>query len=710
MKKTTLLLLLMLPFCLMAQQYPVTSITINLPQNPDANTSKWSTGTSMLNITSMAKMVNGRIDPMLEGCRILVSIKKSGALACGSYNSNTAPQANFTSVSKVWSGNAAVSLLGQDCTLSPGEYELCVRFFGGPASNPLSEEKCKSFSIRAPESVSYQAPQLILPTNKSSFQQDVFKKAFTFRWTPLLPKSNDKIIYRLRLWQTNTNSAPEQITRSNNPVLEKDIENNTMFALTGAAFDVCPPYCYYLWNVQTTDKEGKPIGPNNGMTETFTFFLNHTSNIQPIKLKAPANKSELQAGKQVIFSWEPPVADIPVESFKISIVEIKGDQSPAAAFRTNKPFFEKDSIPYYKGNKPFFEKDSISAIRTNKPHFEKDSFPPGGWFIYENNAPKLEPGKTYAWRVQAKDKEGKGVGPNGGASEEWVFKMSGYGIEISDLKVGCAKDTVYNFSVKITNPNNATAILDKLELVMVNGAMITPINITGSSPPIGTTISPNGVINITSAFFYNGTVSNVCIKGYIKDQARPLLNSANSYICDTLPCCDPCSFNKVEVVNNSATASGNNKIKLTNTITANTSNITKIQADIVYVKIKPKNNTCNQCNKNQEQQNHFTGSNIILNGSSWKMNGAGAASHNSTNDITRSLKFVSLSPGGVNISSGIKINHTIGISPISCCGDEIEIWIRYTVWNKECYVCDKLVKALITRNQICGDGDIDIDK
>jgi len=413
MKKTILLLLLILPFCLKAQQYPVTSITISLPQNPDANISKWSTGTSMLNISAMAKMTNGRIDPKLEGCKILVSIKKSGANACGAYNNNTAPQANFASVSKMWSGNAAVALLGQDCVLPPGEYELRVQFFGNGAagSTPLSVEKNKAFTIKGNEQQAYQAPQAIAPANVNPFKESDILKPISFRWTPVVPKPQEPVTYRLKVWQLMQGQNAVQAMKANQPIFEKDVVNITQTVVNNLITGPCtPPYlCDFVWNVQALNREGKAIGSNNGTSEPFTFFLNNTPNIQPIKLKAPANKSELQAGKQVIFSWEPPVADIPVESFKISIVEIKGDQSPAAAFRTNKPFFERDSI---------------NAYRTNKPHFEKDSFPPGGWFVYENDAPKLEPGKTYAWYVEAFDANKKPVGKNRGKSDISIFTVN----------------------------------------------------------------------------------------------------------------------------------------------------------------------------------------------------------------------------------------------------------------------------------------------
>ena len=52
-------------------------------------------------------MVGARIDPIVEGSKILVTIKKSGGVVCGIYKNSTAPLANFSTISKVWNGNTA---------------------------------------------------------------------------------------------------------------------------------------------------------------------------------------------------------------------------------------------------------------------------------------------------------------------------------------------------------------------------------------------------------------------------------------------------------------------------------------------------------------------------------------------------------------------------------------------------------------------------
>lgn len=133
MKKIFWFFLLICSINLSAQNYPITSINISLPANPDANTARWGSSTSTLTITANARTVNGKIDDRVRDGRILVTIRKESSKVCGTNTSNTAPSANFNTSTKVWSGANAVSLLAQECLLPSGDYELCVQFFADGA-------------------------------------------------------------------------------------------------------------------------------------------------------------------------------------------------------------------------------------------------------------------------------------------------------------------------------------------------------------------------------------------------------------------------------------------------------------------------------------------------------------------------------------------------------------------------------------------------
>ncbi len=478
MKKIITLLLLAITLQAFAQSYPIDHINISLPINPNVSMANWGSGATMLTISATTRLVNGKVEGRVEESKILVTIKKGGSKICGAYANNTAPATNFTTVTKVWNGSNAVSLLGQDCTLQQGEYELCVQFFGnGPRGlEPISEEKYKPFTIKGNESQNYQPPQPMSPVNGNSFSEADIKKPIIFRWTPVIPKPRETFIYKLRVWQLMEGQSTAQAIIQP-PILGNDVGQLTQTTLTNLISGLCePPYlCNFVWNVQALNREGKPIGSNNGTSEVFTFTVFPNGNSVENKsitapiLVAPANGFLVEAASQIKFTWLAPNPKQENIHYKIKIVEIKGDQSPEAAFRTNKPFFEKDSSKYFKGNKPHFEKDSLAAYRGgNKPFFEKDSlkyfkgnkpifekdslaayrggnkpfFEKGSlkyfkgnkpffekdfivenYFIYPAQAPPFKKGNQYTWFIQTFDSNEKPVGKNEGKSEIVEFSI-----------------------------------------------------------------------------------------------------------------------------------------------------------------------------------------------------------------------------------------------------------------------------------------------
>jgi hypothetical protein len=144
-----LLALVFIAFSLQAfsQNYLVKYINISLPSNPDANTANWRTG-NFFAVTATA----GEIAPDVQ-VKLLAVIKRDGAIACGAYSSLSAPKIRFDTPVKTWDSRSAAEMLGVDCTLPPGNYELSVQFFGysNGKTFPLSEEKTKQFSINADE-------------------------------------------------------------------------------------------------------------------------------------------------------------------------------------------------------------------------------------------------------------------------------------------------------------------------------------------------------------------------------------------------------------------------------------------------------------------------------------------------------------------------------------------------------------------------------
>ena len=284
MKNLLTLFLLVITTQAIAQNYPITSINISLPSNPDANTANWGSGTSMLTITASTKAANGRPDASLSESKLLVIIKKNGAKVCGSYTGNTAPTSNFNTLTKVWSGNVAVSLIGQSCTLLPGDYEISVQFFGYNYGGyvPVSEEKTKPFTIVAVGQQMYQAPQAILPINNNIFTQANIKKPITFRWSPVFPNPTGIVTYHLKVWQLRQGQNGTQAMNANQPIVNNNYNNITQVIIQNLApGPLMPPYLNeFVWNVQAT-KAGLPVGDNSGTSSPSAFKSDTTTTNPP---------------------------------------------------------------------------------------------------------------------------------------------------------------------------------------------------------------------------------------------------------------------------------------------------------------------------------------------------------------------------------------------------------------------------------------------
>lgn len=512
MKKALIFLLMLFMVQANAQTNPITGITISLPANPDANMANWGTGTSQLTITANGKAVNGRVDGFVAESKILVIIKKNGSKICGTYTNSTAPSSNFNTLTKVWSGSNAVSLIGQGCILPTGDYELSVQFFGysNGKFNQLSEEKTKAFTIRGNEQQSFQAPQAIAPANETLFKESDIAKPITFRWTPVIPRPAEPVTYRLRVWQLMVGQNSTQARTVNQPIITKDVDNLTQATISNLITGPCkPPYlCDFVWSVQALNREGKPIGTNNGTSESFAFSFSSTDKKPPmIMLVSPANRSTLAVNEMPTFRWKitvNPVNDAPTVSLKI--VEIIGDQSPEQAFRTNKPIFEKDSL------------NELS-------------------FQYPSTAPALKSGKKYAWAV--------------GATTPFMFQIASCDINLSlKLKsVECLTDEGKNKRYKINLSSTYTSSTYNLTYTQIGSGLTAyhpsyspNYSVTNISPP--TLVSQNSGASSTVNYSFEVSVPmgqtaiKIGLQGDDKDPG-PITCKPGAEIDIILPVCPP---------------------------------------------------------------------------------------------------------------------------------------------------------------------------
>lgn len=257
------------------------TITINLPPNPPSDTAQWGTGSNIFNI-----FVAGANMGMLMESNVLVTIKSNGSVKCGSYTPETAQSSNIVNATpKSWIGSSAAALLGQDCILPPGNYEVCVQFYGykSGSRNALLLEKCVPFIIHEKIQENFSPPQNILPADGKKMTETEAKSIIKFLWTPVVPKPKELVTYKLRVWQLMQGQTGTQAMQVNQPIIEKEIDNITQAIIANLLQDPCkPPYlCNYVWNVQAANKQGIPIGGNDGMSEATNFGVNSSPTITP---------------------------------------------------------------------------------------------------------------------------------------------------------------------------------------------------------------------------------------------------------------------------------------------------------------------------------------------------------------------------------------------------------------------------------------------
>jgi hypothetical protein len=90
----------------------------------------------------------------------------------------------------------------------------------------------------------------------------------TFRWTPLVPKPQQPVTYRLKVWQLMQGQNSTQAMRTNKPIVTKDVDNITSYKSTEIYTGPCkPPYlCDFVWNVEALNADGKSLAKSEPTT------------------------------------------------------------------------------------------------------------------------------------------------------------------------------------------------------------------------------------------------------------------------------------------------------------------------------------------------------------------------------------------------------------------------------------------------------------
>lgn len=118
---------------------------------------------------------------------------------------------------------------------------------GQKAYNPTKEYVVGDTVVKS-EPI-YQAK--VLSNTEVTFTLDKAEPV-TFRWTPLVPKPQEPVTYRLKVWQLMQGQSGAQAMKTNKPIVTKDVADITEATVSGIYTGPCkPPYlCDYVWSVE----------------------------------------------------------------------------------------------------------------------------------------------------------------------------------------------------------------------------------------------------------------------------------------------------------------------------------------------------------------------------------------------------------------------------------------------------------------------------
>jgi hypothetical protein len=656
MKRLKLLLLMMMgAMCTQAQLSQIKILNFTVKNQLPANTDNWMSQPGALLLTAQKAPT-----VQLRGAKLVLQIRGNGAIYCGT-NVTTAKDVESFEV-RSFSTAELLSYLGQCRELKEGTYSICAQFFNIDRI-AISNEVCKEFTVTAPKQEDYAPPTLITPEDGKKFTEAELSRPLNFRWTPLVPKPQQPVTYRLKVWQLMQGQNANQAMRTNQPIVTKDVDNITQAVVNNIYTGPCrPPYlCDFVWQVQALTREGKPIGNNEGKSEPYRFGLQEASASRPPTLVAPADKksfSPAEASKPITFRWTPlvPRPQEPV-TYRLRVWQLMQGQNGAAAMRTNKPIVTKDVADITEA--------TVSGIYTGpcRPPYLCD----------------------FVWNVQALDRQGKPIGNNEGTSETWAFMVTQYIIQIDSIKVTCTeKPGVYSFSYTITNPNAGPATLN---LFTVTSSVPAGATISTFAPPIGTTIPAGNQLTITGTINAAPNLSNICIGAEIKDVGNAFWKASKDTCVNVVPCkCTACDSVRIDPQpKGEVQADANGNLVQNITLSVSPKPVKSIKAELVYFEYKPQSDDCMICNKDSKTFGNF----IAATGGNNPLNIA----------YPHTAEWISGNPNGQNINN-VPLQFTISMPPtVKCCAAEVKWCIRYVITFSDCTVCNKL--ACYSYNKKC---------
>ncbi len=147
------------------------------------------------------------------------------------------------------------NLLQRTGRLTAGQYQLMVEVMN-TKGDVVRAIQTRPFFI-----TSYQLPILMQPASGSSLDAHLAQNIIIFRWTNLIPSSQELIQYRVQVFEILPGQTAMQAFRGNRPLLDEPAIRGTTQYIWRPNLPMLDSTAnkQFIWTVQTLDAEGLPI-------------------------------------------------------------------------------------------------------------------------------------------------------------------------------------------------------------------------------------------------------------------------------------------------------------------------------------------------------------------------------------------------------------------------------------------------------------------
>ncbi len=147
------------------------------------------------------------------------------------------------------------NLLQRTGRLTAGQYQLMVEVMN-TRGDVVRAIQTRPFFI-----TSYQLPILMQPASGSSLDAHLAQNIIIFRWTNLIPSSQELIQYRVQVFEILPGQTAMQAFRGNRPLLDEPAIRGTTQYIWRPNLPMLDSTAnkQFIWTVQTLDAEGLPI-------------------------------------------------------------------------------------------------------------------------------------------------------------------------------------------------------------------------------------------------------------------------------------------------------------------------------------------------------------------------------------------------------------------------------------------------------------------